>query len=309
MSSDRSSGGSSYLRAGCRSTPLTSVHFRPHSAEAGLGGLRVLTDSLPFKGVVWRRGSMRRIRRLLLAGSVVLASAPMVGAVQTAHAGAQQTYLVVYKQQSLPAGVAETISRAGGTVVATYSAIGVAVVRSDSTTFSGSLMKDASVEGVSSTAGLATRINNGALGDTSTSVDNSTPAPGDDTLSSLQWDMIMIHAPEARAINGGSSSVTVGDIDTGLDYTHPDLAANVDFAKSAGCVGHAADTARALGEVDVGSQVRVRVVEAGVDVTDRYRGASPIDGPSLRGVDHDHVPLEARQRVVARSRSRVVDCR
>jgi len=164
----------------------------------------------------------------------------MVGAVQTVHAGAQQTYLVVYKQQSLPAGVAQTISRAGGTVVATYSAIGVAVVRSNSTTFSNNLMKDASVEGVSATAGLATRLNNG-VGDTSTSVETATPAPGDDTLSSLQWDMIQIKAPQARAINGGSPSVTVGDIDTGLDYTHPDLAANVDFAKSAGCVGGVAD--------------------------------------------------------------------
>ena len=184
---------------------------------------------------------MRRIRRLLLAGSVVLASAPLLGAVQTAQAGAQQTYLVVYKQQALPAGVAQTISQAGGTVVATYDAIGVAVARSNSTTFSANLTKEASVEGVSATAGLATRLNNGSLGDTGTSVDAATPAPGDDTLSSLQWDMNQIKAPEARAINGGSPSVTVGDIDTGLDYTHPDLAANVDFAKSASCIGGVAD--------------------------------------------------------------------
>ena len=47
---------------------------------------------------------MRRIRRLLLAGSLLLASAPMAAAVQTVHAGSQQTYLVVYSQQALPAG-------------------------------------------------------------------------------------------------------------------------------------------------------------------------------------------------------------
>jgi hypothetical protein len=48
------------------------------------------------------------------------------------------------------------------------------------------------------------------------------------------------HAPDphagARAITGRSSSVIVGDIDTGLDYTHPDLAPNVGSAASASCL-------------------------------------------------------------------------
>src|SRR5258706_15511701 len=133
---------------------------------------------------------MRRIRRLLLAGSLVLASVPIVGA-QTAHASPEQTYLVVYNQQALPAGAVQAISLAGGTVVATYDAIGVAVVRSSSTTFSGTLIKDTRIEGVSATAGLATHLNNGALGDTAATTDSTaaTPPPGDDNLSALQWDM------------------------------------------------------------------------------------------------------------------------
>jgi subtilisin family serine protease len=52
--------------------------------------------------------------------------------------------------------------------------------------------------------------------------------------------MDQIHAPEARAINGGSASITVGVIDTGIDYTHPDLAPNIDSSKSANCLSGAA---------------------------------------------------------------------
>ena len=51
--------------------------------------------------------------------------------------------------------------------------------------------------------------------------------------------MVQIHTPEAHAITGGSPAVLVGDIDTGLDYTHPDLAPNVDDAASVNCVGGA----------------------------------------------------------------------
>ncbi|HET8945237.1 MAG TPA: S8 family serine peptidase [Dehalococcoidia bacterium] len=53
--------------------------------------------------------------------------------------------------------------------------------------------------------------------------------------------MVQIHAPEAHEITGGSPDIVVGDIDTGLDYTHPDLAPNVDFGKSVSCVSGAPD--------------------------------------------------------------------
>jgi subtilisin family serine protease len=166
----------------------------------------------------------------------------MTGGVQVVHAGPLQTYLVVYHEQALPADAAATIAGAGGTVVATYDAIGVAVVRSDNNAFSSNLAMDSRVDGVSATAGFATRLNDGVNTDTTATVDTAAPAPGGDTLSGLQWDMNQIQAPAARAINGGSPAVTVGDIDTGLDYTHPDLAVNVDFGKSVSCIGGVPNT-------------------------------------------------------------------
>nr|WP_319578612.1 S8 family serine peptidase [uncultured Methanospirillum sp.] len=47
-----------------------------------------------------------------------------------------------------------------------------------------------------------------------------------DPYYSYQWDMVKMACPSAWAVSTGSSSVTVAVVDTGVDYTHPDLAAN-----------------------------------------------------------------------------------
>ncbi|MGH3823714.1 MAG: S8 family peptidase [Pseudonocardiaceae bacterium] len=54
--------------------------------------------------------------------------------------------------------------------------------------------------------------------------------------SAEQWDMEMIRAPQARAINPGRAEVLVGVLDSGVDATHPDLAAALDPTRSAGCL-------------------------------------------------------------------------
>jgi len=50
--------------------------------------------------------------------------------------------------------------------------------------------------------------------------------PNDPMYSQL-WGMEKISAPAAWNITTGSNTVVVADIDTGVDYTHPDLAANM----------------------------------------------------------------------------------
>jgi len=152
---------------------------------------------------------------------------------------------VLYQSQAVPADVANTISQAGGTLVYSYPQIGVVIASSDSTAFRDNLMTDSRIDGVSATNAFATKINDGTVSG-EPSNDASGPPPGNlpngpatdnDTLSPLQWDMRQIHTPEAHAITGGSPAVLVGDIDTGIDYKHPDLRQNIDDANSVNCLG------------------------------------------------------------------------
>ena len=227
--------------------------------------------------------------RIATAGTLIIAAAiAILATTNTAlvGAGSAQTYIVLYKTQSVSADAANAIAGAGGTMVATYDAIGVVIARSDNDAFRSNLMKNSAVQGVAATEKFATRLPDEGVNDSAGApVAPSTPAPGSDNLSGLQWDMVQIHSPEARAINGGSSAILVGDIDTGLDYTHPDLAPNVDDAASANCVsgapvpgkvaanddnGHGTHTAgtiaaakNTIGIVGVAPNVKIAGIKAG----------------------------------------------
>ena len=144
-----------------------------------------------------------------------------------------QNYIVLYKGNAVPANASQTISAAGGTLVHSYGQIGVAIARSDNSSFRAHLLADNKVENVSGTAAYATHLNDAA--DDGPGLEQNVPATDNDTFSPLQWDMRQIHTPEAHAITGGSPSIVVADLATGLDFTHPDLAPNYDAADSTDC--------------------------------------------------------------------------
>ncbi len=187
----------------------------------------------------------RVLSRLLAGGTAVGLIATMLLAAPIAVAGTEQTYVVLYAKSAVPSDAGKKIAAAGGTLVASYGPIGVAIARSSSSTFATAVKSDNRVAGASATSGFGTQLVDGVDNATDTEAPvapPTAPATDSDSLSGLQWDMVQIHAPEAHAISGGSPSVVVGDIDTGLDYTHPDLAPNVDFASSVSCLGGVPDT-------------------------------------------------------------------
>jgi subtilisin family serine protease len=225
---------------------------------------------------------------LALVG-LVLGVSPLTNAV-TAHAtGTMQTYIVLYSASAVPSDAGRAIANAGGSLVYSYGQIGVAVARSDSTTFRADVMKDNRIENASPTAAFATKLPdeqapaNDASGPPPGNLPNA-PASDTDSLSPLQWDMRQIHTPEAHAITGGSPAVLAGDIDTGIDFNHPDLRQNIDVADSVNCLsgapvpglaaqddnGHGTHTAgtiaaasNGIGIVGVAPNVHIAAIKAG----------------------------------------------
>jgi len=159
---------------------------------------------------------------------------------------ASQSFLVSFTGGGIPANADSLVAAAGGTIVARYNAVGAVLARSSSASFAGKLRGTAGVEDVGNVAAVHSAISPLAKNTTKRGPHKLVPPAGGDPLSPRQWNMAQIHAPQARTITAGKSSVRVGFIDSGVDLTHPDLAGRVDVDASASCIGGVADTSQAI---------------------------------------------------------------
>lgn len=146
------------------------------------------------------------------------------------------------------------IEAAGGVAVQQWPEIGVVVVQSDRANFRKDVLKlgKSAVESVGATRtatvsegtpdGIATpwqkapALRNKQAANTDVLYGDATfDGVAPDPREAEQWSQVQIKSDQAHQITDGSRDVLVGVLDSGIDPVHPDLAANIDVAKSVNC--------------------------------------------------------------------------
>jgi lantibiotic leader peptide-processing serine protease len=160
-------------------------------------------------------------------------------------------YLITFTAR-IPSGFEARVTALGGQVSLKDDVLGFAAVRGLDEQEAQSLVRDrlaatAEVEPVLQLSPVTSRKSTRPRTGTINSPDDPSGAFLFSTFP-IQWNMVAVHADAAWAVGKlGSSDVSVGILDTGLDYTHPDLAGRVDLARSIDLVNEADSIAKYFG--------------------------------------------------------------
>jgi subtilisin family serine protease len=167
--------------------------------------------------------------------------ASSVEAAPPGSATAQRTYVVLYEKDVSFTRAQQAIRRAGGRIIRENRAIGLATVVAPARGFLARAHAERALAGAAQNRAIGharERLNRRLVIERDTEVGiiaapAAVPGAGE-PLASLQWNMEMIDATPAGsyAVQQGTHDVLVGDIDTGIDGSHPDLAANFNAALS-----------------------------------------------------------------------------
>ncbi|MFE9654453.1 S8 family serine peptidase [Micromonospora sp. NPDC006431] len=168
------------------------------------------------------------------ATSVLAALGAVLAPSAAAAEGPNLSYVVNAVGKAQTTDAAAAVTEAGGQVMVSYAQIGVVIARSTDPAFA-QKVKAVAHGGAVLSAGATRTAALPAMAEDTEDVDAYVP----DALENAtrQSDMVLIGARAAHEVNLGSSTVTVGVLDDGIDANHQDLAPVVDQSKSVNCVG------------------------------------------------------------------------
>ena len=161
--------------------------------------------------------------------------APSAPARNVAAESADPQHLVVFESTtSIPDDFATRVAALGGSVATRFDKIGVAVVTGLSDAALAQLLTTPGVTQLDAEPTLSLDpLSGGIEAEAAASSVESPTNPTAATFYPRQWHLRQIGADKAWAAGRlGSSAVKVFILDTGLDYTHPDLAGHVDLGLS-----------------------------------------------------------------------------
>ena len=125
------------------------------------------------------------------------------------------------------------------------------------------------------------------------------PVPSAEPLAPCQWNMSLINADASARAAATGRGVTVGVLDSGLDLTHPDIAPNLDLARSCSFI-YPDDPTADPGEIAGGDCSNKAAVQDlyghGTHVASII--AAPINGIGVAGVAPDATVIPNPPRVI-----------
>ena len=147
-------------------------------------------------------------------------------------------HVVEFSGNALPSGFADRVAALGGSVDVSWGTAGIAVVAGLTDEAAAQLAASSGVTRVQADIEIQGIQPVGEMEVAAADVVEASPtAPQTAFFFPRQWNMRAIGANQAWAAGKlGSSSVTVAILDTGIDYTNPDLAGRVDLSRSASFV-------------------------------------------------------------------------
>jgi subtilisin family serine protease len=205
---------------------------------------------------------LRRARAAAVGAAVVLVAPVISGNVATARPdydqapacstnGADLRYVVLFDPDTPAQSAINEVSQACGDVLVYYPPIAVAVVVSGYAGFADRIGHNRAFSAEQAIRAKDEPAGRPRFDETDSTQELVTAAPDEvpvEDFTGEQWDMSMIHADAAHRITEGSRDVVVGVLDSGIDPSHPDLAAALDPQLSAGCLSGKPETGQSAWE-------------------------------------------------------------